>query len=159
MQNISRARLSRRNLLVCLAAGTLFATGCGGGGISGTVPVTGKVTYNGAPVAGATVSFIGDQASLRPAVAITEADGTFKLKTLDSEGAMPGSYTVAVEKTEMPAELTREMSMEEAESFNPKSLPAPKRVLPAKYSDPAQSGLKFEVKAGEANNFDLQLTD
>jgi len=37
--------------------------------------------------------------------------------------------------------------------------PAPKQLLPAKYGDAARSPLKFEVKAGQKNHFDLQLAD
>ncbi len=36
--------------------------------------------------------------------------------------------------------------------------PLPKELLPARYGDPLQSPLKFEVKSG-SNTIDLLLTD
>src|SRR5207253_6972041 len=61
------------------------AVSCQRGGVSGTVPVSGKVTYKGQPVAQATVTFIGE-GEARTAVAITDARGVYQLKTLDSVG-------------------------------------------------------------------------
>jgi hypothetical protein len=144
---------------VHLAAVLLLISGCSGvSGISGTVPVSGKVTYKDQAVAGATVSFLG-AGEARPATAITAADGTYKLMTLDAVGAMPGQYTVVVDKTEIPPELTKSQSMDEAAAEGNKPLPQPKKLLPAKYGDPAKTPLKFEVKTGQSNSFDLVLTD
>ena len=140
---------------ICLTA----ITGCSGGtGLPRTVPVTGKVSYKGVPVGGATVSFIGE-GNLRPAVAITQPDGSYSLQTLDAVGAMPGKYSVVVEKTELPQELTKEVSMEDAAKMAGRPPPAPKRLLPAKYGDTTKTPFKFEVKDGQPNQFDLVLTD
>ena len=139
-------------------AAIALVIGCTKSGLPDTARVTGKVTYKGQPVDGATVSFIGD-GNTRPATAVTGADGSYELRTLDTEGAMAGSYTVLVDKTDMPAELTQEVSMEDAAENANKPLPQPKKLLPAKYGDRAQSPLKFEVKDGADNNFDLELTD
>jgi hypothetical protein len=148
-----------RQMPAHLAAVLLLISGCSGvSGISGTVPVSGKVTYKDQAVAGATVSFLG-AGEARPATAITAPDGTYKLMTLDAVGAMPGQYTVVVEKTEIPPELTKSQSMEEAAAQGNQPLPQPKKLLPAKYGDPAKTPLKFEVKTGQANSFDLVLTD
>jgi hypothetical protein len=143
---------------LCLAASGAFFAGCSDGGVLGTIPVGGKVSYKGAPVAGATVTFMG-QGDARPAVAVTEADGTYRLKTLDSEGALPGIYSVLVTKTEIPPELTKSVSMEEAAKTADQPLPQPKELLPAKYGNPAQSPLKAEVKSGATNTFDFNLED
>ena len=143
--------------LFCLAAVALVF-GCSGGSGIDTVPVTGKVTYKGQPVDGARVSFIG-QGSAKTATGVSGADGSYTLMTLDANGAMPGSFIVVVDKTDMPAELTKETTMEEAEKQGTTPLPQPKALLPAKYSDPAQSPLKFEVKSSGENNINLELTD
>lgn len=133
--------------------------GCGSGGaISGTAPVTGKVTYNGQPVAGASIGFYTDAADGRVAVATSRADGSYELMTLDTKGALPGNYSVTVKKTEIPPELTKEVSMEEAAANANKPLPQPKELLPAKYGTPAKTPLKFEVKSG-SNTIDLKLED
>lgn len=136
----------------------LLVAGCGAGGVSGTSPVRGKVTYNGQPVEGATISFYSEAEGVRPAVAVSASDGTYELKTLDTTGAMPGKYVVLVAKTDMPLELTKSVSMDEAAANAGKPLPQPKDLLPAKYGDAAQTPFKVEVKAGE-NTIDLALVD
>ena len=143
---------------LAIAAVVLLVAGCGGGGVSGTSPVKGKVTYNGQAVEGATVSFYSEADGVRPAVGVSASDGMYELKTLDTTGAMPGKYTVLVSKTDIPAELTREVSMEEAAANAGKPLPQPKDLLPPKYRDAAQTPLKVEVKAGD-NTIDLALVD
>src|SRR5437867_1191633 len=90
-----------------------LAAGCQRGGIAGTVPVVGKITYKGQPVADATVTFIGE-GDARPAVAITDAAGVYRLKTLDTAGAMPGKYTVLVSKIDIVPDAERPISMDEA---------------------------------------------
>lgn len=132
--------------------------GCAKHGVSGVVPVTGKVTYKGAAVGGAMVSFFGSSGQ-QPATATTTADGTFQLRTLDTPGALPGSYVAVVQKTETPAELTKEVSMEDAAAQAGKPLPTPKELLPAKYASATSSPLKFEVKASGENSFNLELND
>ncbi len=144
---------------VCLAisavATACLLAGCSsGGGIPGTAPVTGKVTYNGQPVDGASISFIGQAETQRPAGALSGPDGAYALKTGDTDGALPGNYTVLVTKTDAPA--AGEMTMEAASKSGPAA--PPKSLIPAKYGDPLQSPLKFEVKSGP-NAIDLPLTD
>jgi hypothetical protein len=158
MNNHSRLSTLIRTLAIWPVA-ALLLVGCSKApGVTGVVPVTGKVTYNGQPVEGALVSFIGE-GDQRPATALTAADGTFALTTLDAPGALPGKYVAVVHKTDTPPELTREISMEEAAAQADKPLPQPKPLLPSKYDDPAQSPLKFEVKPGADNTFDLPLAD
>jgi len=139
-----------------VAAVALVAGGCSRS--SGLVPVTGTVTYKGQPVPGATVVFMGSE-NTRPATAVTQADGSYSLMTLDAKGAMPGSYTAIVTKTDAPSASGEPPSMEEAAKQVNRPPPPPKDLLPAKYSDAARSPLKFEVKAGQKNHFDLQLAD
>ena len=136
----------------------LSVCGCGKGNPLGTVPASGQVTYRGQPVAGATVSFL-PEADLRPATAITAADGRFRLMTLDAEGAMPGRYVALVRKMEIPPEPTQGTSMEDALKLNARQPPAPKALLPVKYGDASKSPLRFEVQPGAANHFDLVLED
>lgn len=146
-------------LVICVGViVTWHSAGCSSGNALGTVPVTGKVSYKGQAVAGATITFLGDGDS-RTATAISASDGTYHLKTLDSAGAMPGAYTVLVEKLETPAELNRLVSMEEAAKNAAKPLPQSKKLLPAKYADATKTPLKFEVKKGQNNTIDLPLAD
>ena len=144
-------------IAVILAAWTTFAAGCSQGGVPGTAPVDGKVTYNGQPVAGATVSFVSE-GDARMAVGVTNENGIYQLVTLDTNGAMPGKYTVLVTKTESVPDPGAPVSMDEA-AKNMGKPKDPKKLLPSKYSDPAKTPLKFEVQAGRTNKFDLQLAD
>jgi hypothetical protein len=139
-------------LLLC------YLAGCYQGNSFGTIPVTGKVTYKGQGVEGATISFMPEGQG-RPATAISTAGGAYELSTLDSKGAIPGPYTVVVRKTEIPLASTAPVSMEDALKLNNKPPPPPKELLPAKYADAAKSPLKFEVKKGQTNTFDLPLAD
>jgi len=141
---------------IALAAISLAAAGCLGD--SGLVPVSGKVTYKGQSVPGATVVFVGDETT-RPATAISGTDGSYSLMTLDSRGAMPGKYAVVVAKTDAPPEQGEPPSMEEAAKQAARPPPAPKQLLPAKYGDATLTPLQCEVKPGSAMVFDIPLAD
>jgi hypothetical protein len=49
--------------------------------------------------------------------------------------------------------------MEEAAKRATRPPPAPKALLPAKYGDATRSPLKAEVKKGQPNRIELDLTD
>jgi prepilin-type N-terminal cleavage/methylation domain-containing protein len=59
----------------------------------------------------------------------------------------------------VPAELLKPVTMEEAAKTGNQPLPQPKKLHPAKYGDAGRTPLKFEVKKGQTNTFDLQLAD
>jgi hypothetical protein len=145
-------------MIAALVAVACLSAGCSESNSLGTVPVTGKVTYKGQAVEGATVSFMGE-GDARPATAVTAANGSYELMTLDYRGAMPGNYAVVVRKMEIPAESVQPVSMEEAVKINSRPPPRPKELLPAKYGDAGKTPLKFEVKKGAMNRFDLELAD
>lgn len=71
-------------LLLCLAI-----IGCG----RSYVPVTGKVTYENAPVVGGTVVFTSEDGGL-PASATVGEDGTYVLKSNDAAGVQTGKYVM-----------------------------------------------------------------
>ena len=80
------------------AAGLLL---CGCGGPNDPVTVKGVVTLDGVPVGGATVSFLPEREDGRPANALTESDGSFRLTTFKKgDGALRGAYRVVVTKLE-----------------------------------------------------------
>jgi hypothetical protein len=81
--------------LAPLAALALTGAGCAGAASkSAGVPVGGKVTHNGKPVANATVTFYRE-AGEEVASATTDPDGAFKLPA-GADGVPPGSYKVTV---------------------------------------------------------------
>jgi hypothetical protein len=109
-----------------------------------TVPVTGEVIYQNAPVEGAEVTFSPEGGAL--AMGRTDAAGKFTLRTFEEgDGALPGSHRVTVVKN--VAQPTR--------PDNP--YPVTKNMLPARYAQPAQSGLTFEVQPSGENHFRLEL--
>lgn len=169
-----------------LAAGI----GCSKGVSLKTVPVSGKVTLDDQPLAGATVMFVAEApagAITPPAspVAITGADGTYKLSTMASgsqvvEGAPPGTYKVTITKksgsvnpgagTEnMTPEQNRQkmstispeeamkMSMTATSQAGPQS-GTPKSEIPERYSRADDSGFTATVGASGSQTFDFPLT-
>ena len=135
--------------------GLALLVGCNSASVSGTVPVSGKVTYEGASVEGAIVTFV-PEGNGRTATATTRAGGAFSLTTVDASGAMPGKYKVTVDKVEYGPGGSP--SMEEAAKGNPAEGQA-KRVLPAKYANAASTPLALEVPTGGKKDIDLTLVD
>lgn len=142
---------SSRIALCLFSLAATFALGCSNKSDrdAGTVPVSGKVTYNGQPLEGATVTFISDTGST-PGAAMSGPDGAYTLRV------KPGSYTITVSKLSGMVD-TREMTMEEAMANANKPVEEPKETLPAKYQSLTESGLKFEVKQSGENKFDVSL--
>lgn len=157
--------------------GSLFAVvGCGGGG--GKQPTLasakGTVTYNGAPLAGATVTFLPDKGPL--AIGVTGLDGAFKLNTGALPGCAVGHAKVSVrldppsdsstsntipkpgaggditEQSKQMAQMT--MAAQQADRGKAKSL------IPDKYRDANSSGLEFTVDSSSSkNDFKIELKD
>lgn len=165
--------MSRSNwFYVAFFAAGVSVLGCGGGGAGPkTLDVKGTVTLDGAPVAGANVSFAPkDDKAGRTAVGVTDNSGKFTLSTAGGgPGAMPGSYRVAISKTEGGPAPTAPTSQDEAmraikekmasggaKAMMAKSGP-PKDLLPAIYKSPEKSGLTAEVTEGGKNDFTFEL--
>ena len=136
-----------------------------------TYPVSGTVTQNGAPVEGAAVTFVPD-AGGDSAVGITDANGVYSLKTKTRDGALAGSYKVAVAKYEGdyepsegnaepaadPYDITNEYpdDYDEAKETEKAALGSSSNLLPERYADAAKSELTATV-AEEDNTFDFDL--
>ncbi len=153
-------------VLVCAAVAVALA-GCNSPGGVGATDVSGTVTYNGAPVEGATVSFVPTGDSGKVAAGTTDAQGKFSLTTVQpGDGAIPGAYQVAISKVEGAASSGGQQTEEEArQAAMPKSgtapAPAPeaKDLLPVKYKDATKSGLTADVQSGGKNDFTFDLKD
>jgi hypothetical protein len=138
-----------------------LVAGCSAREGSATAPVTGAVTYQNAPVEGATVVF-APTAGGKPATGVTDAQGRYVLSTFAvKDGAVPGEYKVSVTKTQMEGPT---MSDEERNRFlqeHPGAIPpAPvsKNLLPARYLSPQSSDLTVTVTNGD-NDIPLALKD
>jgi hypothetical protein len=128
-----------------VACGVFAIAGCGGDGYSelGLVPVSGTVTLDGQPLAGAKVSFEGDDK--RVAIGTTDAAGRYTLM-YDSQtpGATPGPKVVRITTADA-----------EAEGGGAAEGAAPvKETIPARYN--TQSELTADVSAGKTT-FDFVL--
>jgi hypothetical protein len=125
-------------------------TGCGGGGSDqpDLGLVKGTVTFEGAPLAGASVTFMPD--SGRPASATTDSAGNYELVYIrDTKGCKIGHNKVEITSV---VEGGNEM---EAEGDDATPAEATKEKLPAKYN--TNTELEADVKAGENTfNFDLK---
>jgi len=118
-----------------------------------TAPVSGVVTLQGSPVAGATVSFQAVDGS-RSSVAITDVSGRYELTTfVRGDGAVPGDYHVAITKITQEA-----VGTPAGEKYEPPTgpIPEPKNELPPKYANADKSGLAATVTTGK-NTADFDL--
>lgn len=165
-----------RNRLAVLFAFPAMAlaltnVGCAPGSAKPDVaPVTGKVSYKGAAVEGALVSFI-EEGTSRVATGMTNASGEYVLTTFaTNDGAVPGSHAITiVKRTSSNAAPVKPMTSDEmrqamqgkkpAESVMQTPKDAADASFPSKYGDPLKSGLKRTVVKGEANRFEFDLVD
>jgi hypothetical protein len=129
---------SRSLLWLLPVAFCALVLGCGRSRMP-TVPVEGKVTWQGQPLTQGTVVFnpimIGEGLPNRPAIGVLGPDGVYRLASFrPGDGALPGEYRVTVRS------VIRKASLEIPDK------PAPSRI-PTRYGDPQQSGLRFTVPA------------
>ena len=86
-------------LAILAFLGGVTLSGCNRG-ISGLVPVSGKLTYNGGPWPKKGSINFGpvpvEGKKLLPAMAHIEEDGSFVVKSADSLGMRPGEYLVTI---------------------------------------------------------------
>lgn len=145
-----------RVLLINAAVLCLFLMGCEPANQNPpTSPVTGKVTYQGEAVEGATIQLVPSDPAGKGANAISEADGTFALSTFEpGDGAMAGKYKVTVRKL---------VSVEQGVQKDGEHVGEPafvnKDMLPKKYRSLGSTPLEFEVTATGENTFDIDIAD
>jgi hypothetical protein len=146
-------------MLVPLLLAVVFS-GCGPKlppGAKPTKKITVTVTYKGAPVEGAVVTFV-NQEGPPSANGRTDAQGKARMKTyIDGDGATLGSHKVMIEKS--IAEGGQNVDQNSPE-YNPNAPPAiVKYLIPQKYSSIATSGLTAEVKEGGPGEITFELKD
>lgn len=137
-----------RLLLVALAFGGWSVAGCGSG-MPQTVPVSGRVTFDGqAPPGPGAVYFLPQEAAegfpIRPATGDFDKDGYYKVKTFDpGDGLMPGKYTMHVECWKSPPNMEGKPVI----SF-----------VPSKYQSAESSGFEVEITTDmESKEVNLDL--
>lgn len=138
--------------LLCLACVAVL-TGCGGSDRPQVVAVSGVVTFDGAPLADAKVNFMAAGAS-QAATGTTDSEGKFQLTTYkENDGAVIGKHIVTITKVESGGGEGMDASNPDAAYAAAMSGAAqPESEIPAKYGDPAQSGLDANVTADGPND-------
>lgn len=137
-----------RGRLLLFACVTLLALGCGG---EQAVPVSGKVTLNGAPLPNAKVIFqpvakSGTETG-PPSEGTTNAQGEYTLQLVGrgTPGAVVGSHRVSISALQGAAP--------DPKDDNPKPR---KELVPERYN--ANTELKFDVPAGGTSKADFPLS-
>lgn len=128
----------------------ILTTGCLGGGDGAefpTTPVTVKIVYKGSPVEDASVAMVNSTDYDKPVIAVgrTNAQGEAVMRTYsDGDGAVKGIHLVTI--TKMEAAAAGPTIETDSPDYDPNApaAPAPKSLLPIKYSTPA-SGLTLQV--------------
>lgn len=146
-----------RSLRLLTLCGLAVLMGCGSAedkwkeGRLKTVPASGIVTLNGTPVADATVIFAPTNPTGVGCAAKSDANGKFELSTYPDElGAVPGSYTVMVNKIEVPP-------LPGADGPEVSGAVYAKHLIPKKYSDPTKSGLKADIPDSDEGISDIKI--
>ena len=143
---IAGRSLSAAFLIVALA-------GCGGKGDPSHVSVSGTVTLNGAPLAGAQVTFMptGDTQGIGSG-ARTGPDGRYQLiDRRGKPGTATGTYKVTISKRLMP-----DGSEVPANDKTPPIESPARESLPPNYSDAARTQLQAVVPA-QGGSIDFSL--
>lgn len=146
---------SRGSVVVAVVLGASLA-GCGGHAQRSAVPlypVAGKVTLDGAPLAGAVVEFLPEgETRGQGASGPTGADGSYTLSTPFGEpGVTSGRYRVTIRK------LVNASPPDPSDPAPPPIESAGRDALPPTYSDPGRSTLSAVVAPGDNPHVDLAL--
>jgi hypothetical protein len=165
---------------------SVMTTGCSDpGGSAACIPVSLTVTYKGAPVEGAQVTFHSAGEGARTCQGRTDASGRAAIGTFSiDDGALAGAYKVSVAKAVeqnvskgyndpslvsggtgnaaggggLQAQDPVAGYLKQMSGKDGQALETP-NSLPAKYASHETSGIAFTVQGPDANDFKVELTD
>jgi hypothetical protein len=125
--------------------------------------VTGQVTMDGKPLPNAMVIFVPKEGGAT-ATGVTDANGNYKLISLDRTGALIGSHTVSITTVKKAEEAPPEVSSDSAEyakqamarasDYNDAVVREP---IPARYNSKSEL-VKGVEKGSNVINFELKST-
>ena len=144
-----------------IVAALLLLGGCGQKlppGAQPTKKISVVVLYKGAPLEGASITFVNQDGAPAPAVGRTDSQGKAVMKTyVEGDGAVMGKHKVMIDKSESVGGQT---VGPESPEYNPNAPPPTlKRHIPQKYSEYGNSGLTAEVSASGPSEFTFDLKD
>lgn len=138
----------------------VLLTGCGGSNVLKTNRVEGTVTYNGAPLANASITFYPEDEGATPAIGKTDENGKYLLQTLQGAvdaGTTPGKYLVTISKKESVPSGRKVRGGDNYDEMVEEMIS--KETLPVKYTAKQSSGFEATVEAKKVNTFNFDLTD
>jgi hypothetical protein len=135
----------------------LLAAGCGGPGRPETIPLTGRITYQGKPVPTGRIMFYPEQG--RPATGTIEADGTYRLTTfVAGDGASLGRYRVTIQAIRVIRGGHAKTFDEEIRGGGTSGPGEVEWLVPEEYARQDSTPLRAEVtRDSKTINFDLPL--
>lgn len=153
--------MNMRSILVRLVAlaPLLLVTGCGGDEGGRGVPVSGKITLDGKPLADANVTFMNDTFA---GFGKTDAEGKYRLV----QGALPGNNKIVISKIqggtapEAPVPETLDPGQLEASAMamgGASKKKGPVELIGKDYSDPSSTKLTYDIPTGGATDVDFNL--
>ncbi|MDO4558477.1 MAG: hypothetical protein Q4C47_05890 [Planctomycetia bacterium] len=162
-------RLSGWMTVLSVAVLSVTLVGCGEKFEVQTEYVEGMVTYQGAPVPGATLIFREKGKPAGTAISgggLTDEQGVYKLSVEGGapEGGVPaGTYIVGIIKKQQvggpdPTQAANPEDTATSGMGRSKDL-VYEDIIPKKFNNPNTSGLEATVTAGQENKIDFPLTD
>lgn len=148
--------------LLVVAVACVLVAGCSGKredkwtrGRPPTYEVTGKVTYQGKPVADAVLTFQPVDETGKGGSAITDDQGYFEAQTFDpSDGLTPGAHRVAIHKVQL-VDASGNVVTEIREPGGLRE----KNLVPKKYADFKKSGIEIKVEEDDNDVGVIELVD
>ena len=120
------------------------------------VPVSGTITHDGKPLAGAIVQFNPSGLKGNLSIGETDENGKYELSHMNFPGCSPGEYKVAVSLTLTTQGKPVTIAQQSALSPNPSTAGA-KEVIPAKYSSLGVTTMTATVTE-QGGKFDFDIT-
>jgi hypothetical protein len=164
----SFSQLARGFLSVVTVSAVLVMTSCGiDDGLGQRFAVSGKVTYNGTPLAKGAISFVPEESNGIGATGAVE-NGAYTLSTGgNNDGARVGKYKVTITAKEDSYAKAKADFAKDSKGADPGYVPrqyvanagaAAKSLIPPGYGDPRTTTLAADVKE-QSNTINFELSD